>query len=162
MFSRAETACLMWATRYASLVTRHVDSTDRLLCARQKCAILRPMNPYLIFFLSWLVPGLGHLLQKKTVKAIAFFCGILSLLVMGLLMHGKFYDTSVLHPLLLLGFLGDLGNGSFFFIIKYAKLAMGDIKAVTFHYGTAYLASAGLINYLVALNAFDLAKGRKK
>jgi hypothetical protein len=125
------------------------------------CAILQTMNPYLIFFLSWLVPGLGHLLQKKTIKGIVFFCGILSLLVMGLLMNGKFYDTSVLHPLLLLGFLGDLGNGLFYIIISLAHLAVGDIKSVTFHYGTAYLASAGLLNYLVALNAFDLAKGRK-
>jgi hypothetical protein len=119
------------------------------------------MNPYAIFFLSWLMPGLGHLLQKKTVKAVVFFFGIISLLVMGLLMKGKFYDTSVMHPLLLLGFLGDLGNGLFYFAIKFAHLATGDIKAVTFHYGTAYMASAGLLNFLVALNAFDLAKGKK-
>jgi hypothetical protein len=119
------------------------------------------MNPYIIFLLSWLVPGLGHLLQKKAGKAAVFFCAILSLLVMGLLMKGKFYDTAVLHPLLLLGFLGDLGNGVFYFIITLNHWAAGDIKAVTFHYGTAYLAAAGLLNYLVALNAFDLAKGKK-
>jgi len=120
------------------------------------------MNPYILFFLSWLVPGLGHLLQKKTVQAAVFFCGILSLLVMGLVMKGKFYDTTVLHPLLLLGFLGDLGNGLFYLVIRLTHLAAGDIKAVTYHYGTAYMASAGLLNYLVALNAFDIAKGRKK
>jgi hypothetical protein len=126
------------------------------------CAILRLMNPYVIFILSWLMPGLGHLLQKKTVKAIVFFSGIVTLLVMGLLMKGKFYDTSVMHPLLLLGFFGDLGNGLFYFAIKLSHLAAGDIRAVTFHYGTAYMASAGLLNYLVALNAFDLAKGKKR
>lgn len=125
------------------------------------CAILALMNPYAIFFLSWLVPGLGHLLQKKTIKAAVFFFGILFLLAMGLLMKGKFYDTAVMHPLLLLGFLGDLGNGLFYFIIKFSNLAFGDITAVTYHYGTAYMASAGLLNYLVALNAFDIAKGRK-
>ena len=37
----------------------------------------------------------------------------------------------------------------------------GDIRSLTYHYGTAYMASAGLLNYLVALNAFDIAKGRK-
>jgi len=119
------------------------------------------MNPYVIFFLSWLVPGLGHLLQKRRVKAAVFFTGILSLLVMGILMKGKFYDTRVMHPLLLLGLLGDLGNGLFYFAVKFLGLAVGDIKAVTYHYGTAYLAAAGLLNYLVALNAFDIAKGRK-
>jgi len=119
------------------------------------------MNPYLIFFLSWLVPGLGHLLQKKTAKAAVFFLGIVSLLVMGIVMKGKFYDTTVMHPLLLLGFFGDLGNGLFYFVIRFLGLASGDIKAVTYHYGTAYMAAAGLLNYLVALNAFDIAKGRK-
>lgn len=148
-------------THHYLLITNHLIRPRSALCSRKKCAILRPMNPYLIFFYSWLVPGLGHLLQKKTVKGIVFFCGILSLLVMGLLMHGKFYDTTVPHPLLLLGFLGDLGNGLFFIIITLTHWAAGDIKSVTFHYGTAYLASAGLLNYLVALNAFDLAKGRK-
>ena len=125
------------------------------------CAILTSMNPYVIFFLSWLVPGLGHLLQKKTVKAAVFFAGILALLAMGVVMKGKFYDTSVMHPLLLLGFLGDLGNGLFYFADQFLNLAAGDIKAVTYHYGTAYMAAAGLLNYLVALNAFDIAKGRK-
>jgi hypothetical protein len=119
------------------------------------------MNPYAIFFLSWLVPGLGHLLQKRLLKATVFFAGTVALLAMGLLMKGKFYDTTVMHPLLLLGFLGDLGNGLFYFVIKFLHLAGGDIKAVTYHYGTAYLASAGLLNFLVALNAFDVAKGRK-
>jgi hypothetical protein len=119
------------------------------------------MNPYLIFFLSWLVPGLGHLLQKKTVKAAVFFSGILSLLALGLLMKGRFYSTSVMHPLLLLGFLGDLGNGLFYFILRFSRLALGDITSLTYYYGTAYMAAAGLLNYLVALNAFDIAKGRK-
>ena len=119
------------------------------------------MNPYVIFFLSWLVPGLGHLLQKRPVKAAVFFAGILSLLAMGILMKGRFYGTEVMHPLLLLGFLGDLGNGLFYLIVRFANLAAGDIRAVTYHYGTAYMASAGLLNYLVALNAFDIAKGRK-
>ena len=100
--------------------------------------------------------------QKKTAKALVFFCGILALLVMGVLMHGKFYDTSVLHPLLLLGFVGDLGNGLFYVLISLNHWAAGDITAVTFHYGTAYLACAGLLNYLVALNAYDLARGRKQ
>ena len=119
------------------------------------------MNPYLIFFLSWLFPGLGHLLQKRALKAVVFFAGTVALLAMGILMQGKFYDTTVMHPLLLLGFVGDLGTGLFYFIINFFHLAGGDIKAATYHYGTAYLAAAGLLNYLVALNAFDIAKGRK-
>ena len=120
------------------------------------------MKQYSIFFLSWLLPGMGHFAQKKYLKGSVFLVGILLLLIFGLVMQGKFYDLKEFHPLLLLGFLGDLGNGIFFFIIKLAGLSKGNIKAVTYHYGTAYMVCAGLINYLVALNAYDIARGKRK
>jgi len=120
------------------------------------------MKPYLILILSWLFPGMGHILQKKYLKGVVFLVGILLLLIFGLIMQGKFYDTGQFHPLLLLGFLGDLGSGVFYFIIKLLGLGKGNIEAVTFQYGTTYLVVAGFMNYLVALNAFDIAKGRRK
>ena len=123
---------------------------------------MEAMKTYYIFFLSWLFPGMGHIVQKKYLKGIVFLTGILLLLVFGLIMQGKFYDTKEFHPLLILGFLGDLGNGIFYFIIKWTGLGEGNIKAVTYHYGTTYMVSAGLINYLVALNAFDIARGKRK
>jgi len=120
------------------------------------------MKAYYILFLSWLFPGMGHFVQKKYLKGVVFLVGILLLLIFGLLMEGKFYDTKQFHPLMILGFLGDLGSGIFYFIIKFLGLGNGNIKAVTYHYGTTYLVSAGLINYLVALNAFDIARGKRK
>jgi hypothetical protein len=117
---------------------------------------------YGIIFVSWLLPGMGHLVQKRYLKGMVFLVGIVLLLVFGVIMQGKLYDTQQFHPLMLLGFLGDLGSGLFFFIIKLAGLGTGNIKAVTFHYGTTYLVSAGLINYLVALNAYDIARGIRK
>lgn len=132
------------------------------------------MKPYLIFFLSWLLPGSGHLIQKKRVKAGVFFFGVLILLGLGILMEGRFFlpytETTnnfglmqrQFHPLLILGFLGDLGSGIFYFLIKLIGAANGNIAAVTYHYGTAYMVTAGLLNYLIALNAFDIARGKKK
>ena len=120
------------------------------------------MKAYGIFLISWLFPGAGHFIQKKYVKGAVFLTGIVLLLAFGLIQQGKFYDAQQLHPLLLLGFFGDLGNGIFYFIIKLLGLAGGNIEAVTYHYGTTYLVSAGLLNYLVALNAFDIARGRRK
>jgi len=120
------------------------------------------MKPYLIFFLSWLCPGMGHFVQKKYLKGIVFLVGILLLLILGVIMKGKFYTTEQFHPLLILGFLGDLGSGIFYFIIKLLGLGKGHIEAITFHYGTTYLVIAGLLNYLVALNAFDIAVGKRK
>ncbi len=120
------------------------------------------MKAYIILFLSWLFPGLGHFIQKKFLRGTIFLIGILLLLVFGLVMQGKFYDTKQFHPLLVLGFLGDLGSGAFYFIIKLLGWGKGNIEAVTYHYGTVYLVCAGLLNYLVALNAFDIARGKRK
>ncbi len=120
------------------------------------------MKPYYILFLSWLFPGMGHFVQKKYLKGTVFLVGILLLLIFGIIMEGKFYNTQQFHPLLILGFLGDLGSGAFFFIIKLLGLGKGNIEAVTFHYGTTYLVTAGFLNYLVALNAFDIARGKRK
>jgi hypothetical protein len=115
----------------------------------------------LILVVSWFVPGLGHLLQRKYVKGVVFLLSVAALVGMGLIMQGKFYDTRSLHPLLLLGFFSDVGNGVFFFAVKALGLDAGDIRALTYHYGTTYLACAGLLNYLIALNAFDIARGKR-
>lgn len=120
------------------------------------------LKPYGIFLLAWFCPGMGHFIQKKYVKGAVFLGGILLLLVFGVIMQGKFYDSGQFHPLLILGFIGDLGNGLFFFIIKVLGLGKGNIEAVTYNYGTTYMVSAGLLNYLVALNAFDVARGKRK
>ena len=131
------------------------------------------MRPYLIFLLSWLLPGSGHFVLKKRTKALVFFSGILLLLVLGIIMEGKFFlpytETSnnygavqrQFHPLLILGFLGDLGLGLFNLAVNFLGLAKGNIESVTYHYGTTYMVSAGLLNYLVALNAFDIARREK-
>ncbi len=131
------------------------------------------MKPYLIFALSWFIPGSGHLIQKKKVKAAVFFFSVLLLLLLGIIMEGKFFlpytettnNFGVMqrqyHPLLILGYLGDLGCGIFYFMLSFLGLAAGNIAAVTYQYGTAYMVTAGLLNYLIALNAFDLAKGKK-
>ncbi len=128
------------------------------------------MRPYLFFLISWLIPGSGHLLHKKYTKAVVFFSGILLLVVLGIIMEGKFFlpyaETSnnygivqrQFHPLLILGFLGDIGLGLFNIIVNFLGFAKGNIESVTYHYGTTYLVSAGLLNYMIALNAFDIAK----
>jgi len=39
---------------------------------------------------------------------------------------------------------------------------LGNLKNTTFEFGNAYIAGAGLLNYLVALDAYDIAAGKKK
>lgn len=81
---------------------------------------------------------------------------------LGLLIGGKIYSFQTENPLTILAFFSDLGIGALYFLSKIITIGLGDIKAVTFEFGTAYIAGAGLLNYLVALDAFDIASGKKK
>lgn len=120
------------------------------------------MNAYFILFAGWLVPGLGHLIQKKYVRAVIFFLCIVSMFLLGLTMEGKFFKSKIENLLGLLAFFSDLGNGILYIIFSVTGTGEGNPRAVTFDYGTAYIAGSGLLNYLVALNAYDIARGKKK
>ena len=116
-----------------------------------------------IFVISWLFPGAGHFLQKRWIRGTVFLAGTLLLLGLGLWMQGKFYTVDqTYHPLMILGFLGDLGNGVFYFLIRLLGLQGGDVHSATHHYGTTYLVTAGLLNYLVALNASNQVRKEAK
>ncbi len=117
---------------------------------------------WLILISSWLVPGLGHMVQKKTNRALIFFACISLMTLMGLLAGGRIYSFQLENPLTILAFFSDLGNGLFYFISRKIGLGLGDLKRTSYEFGTAFLAGAGLLNYLVALDALDIALGRKK
>ena len=111
--------------------------------------------------LGWLVPGLGHVLQKKYARGLVFFVSILAMTGMGLAMGGKIYPFQTENPLTILAFFADLGNGAVYLLSRLLPIGLGDLKLVTFEFGTAYIAGAGLLNFLIALDALDIAAGKK-
>lgn len=80
---------------------------------------------------------------------------------LGIYMGGRFFKPDAM-LLNIIAWVADLGNGSFYIISKLLHKGQGNLLNVTTEFGTAYIAGAGLLNYLVALNAYDIAKGRKK
>ncbi len=120
------------------------------------------LKPYLMFLAGWLVPGLGHLLLKKYKRAAIFFVSILLMFLAGIITHGRFFEDTGGNPLALLAYFGDIGNGILFIIAKKFSLLNIDFSAITFEYGTAYLATSGFLNFMVAINAYDIAKGKRK
>ena len=112
--------------------------------------------------LGWFFPGLGHVLQKKYWRGGIFFVCITSMAALGLIMGGKIYSFQTENPLTILAFLSDLGYGLLFICSKIFSFGSGYLDRVTFEFGTAYVAGAGLLNYLVALDAFDISRGKKK
>jgi len=112
--------------------------------------------------LGWLVPGLGHMTLRRYGRGLVFFVCIFLMTAMGLYMGGKIYPAQTENPLTILAFFADLGNGLTYIFSRIFSFGLGSLKRVTFEFGTAYIAGAGLLNYLVALDAFDIAIGKKR
>ena len=111
--------------------------------------------------LGWLVPGLGHIVQKKYARGLVFFVSILAMTGLGLAIGGKIYPFQTENPLTILAFFADIGNGAVYLLSRLLPVGLGDLKLVTFEFGTAYIAGAGLLNFLIALDALDIAAGKK-
>lgn len=114
------------------------------------------------FLLGWLIPGLGHLTLRKFWRALIFFVSISAMTALGLIMGGKIYSFQTENPLTILAFFSDIGNALIFILSKSFSFGLGELNKSTFEFGTAYIAGAGLLNYLIALDAYDIAAGKKK
>jgi len=117
---------------------------------------------FLFMALGWIIPGLGHLTQKKYARGAVFFISIFAMTGLGLIMGGKVYPFQTENPLTILAFFADIGNGLFYILSRFLAIGPGFLERMTFEFGTAYIAGAGLLNYLVALDAYDIAMGKKK
>jgi len=111
--------------------------------------------------LGWAVPGLGHAIQKKFVRAAIFFVSIFAMIGLGLFMGGRVYPFQTDNPLTILAFFADLGNGLFYGLSRLLGWGPGELERATFEFGTAYIAGAGLLNLLIALDAYDIGAGKK-
>jgi len=111
--------------------------------------------------LGWAVPGLGHLVQKKYARGAVFFGCIAAMTALGLALGGRIYPFQTENPLTILAFFADIGNGLLYLLSRFMPVGVGDLKLATFEFGTAYIAGAGLLNFLVALDAYDIAAGTK-
>jgi hypothetical protein len=119
------------------------------------------LKAILMMGLGWLVPGLGHVLQRKYARGAVFFVSIFAMTGLGLVMGGKVYPFQTENPLTVLAFFADVGNGLFYALSRLLAIGPGALGRTTFEFGTAYIAGAGLLNYLVALDAYDIAAGKK-
>lgn len=111
--------------------------------------------------LGWIIPGLGHIYLRRYWRGAIFLLAIGLMSLLGLAMGGKLYPLQADNPLIFLAFLSDLGNGLLYLLSRFLPIGLGELERQSFEFGTAYLAGAGLLNYLVALDAWDIARGKK-
>jgi Family of unknown function (DUF6677) len=110
---------------------------------------------------GWLVPGAGHLLQKRWLRGFILMFSIVTMFVLGLMMQGHVYKPNGGDILDILGFVGDIGNGGLYFLTLAKDWGQGAIAHATADYGTKYLIVAGLLNFITVADAYHIAIGKK-
>jgi hypothetical protein len=114
-----------------------------------------------ISILAWLVPGLGHLVQGRRQKGVVFLVAIPLMFAVGIWLQGRLFPLEVSDPLVFLGAIANRGIGAPYFLARFMDLGSGNVTASSYEYGNTFLMTAGLLNFLVILDAFDVAMGRK-
>jgi hypothetical protein len=110
---------------------------------------------------GWLVPGLGHALLKMWGRALACFLTVAVLVIIGAGMRGNIFDSSGVDAFDRLGYFADMGTGCFYFLARAIEHFGADVSHANGDYGTRFLATAGILNLLSALHAFEAARGHK-
>src|SRR5437667_9850101 len=110
---------------------------------------------------AWLIPGAGHLLQKRWVRGLLLMGSVVIMFVLGLLMQGRVYRPNGGDILDILGFVGDLGAGGLYIVSRALDLGHGVVAHATADYGTKYIIVAGLLNFISVADAYHIAIGKK-
>ena len=119
---------------------------------------------------AWLLPGLGHLLEGRWGRALLLGGAIWICFLTGIMMGGHLFSLSSSDPnasvlLQIPPMIANLGAGFLYMVCWFFNVGFGDdpVKAAraTYEYGNTFLLIAGLMNYLVMLDAFDISAGRK-
>ena len=79
----------------------------------------------------------------------------------GLAIDGRLFPLDFSEPRVALAAAAHVGIGVPYFVASALGMGAGDVRAVTYEYGNAYLIVAGLLNLLVVIDAYDIALGRK-
>jgi hypothetical protein len=127
-------------------------------------ATIERVNPVMAVVAAvagWFVPGLGHVLLRRWTKAIVYFLAVGALAVAGLLMRGNVFHSNGADAFEVLGFLADIGSGVFYFLAQRIDAAGPDVAHAAGDYGTRLIASAGVLNLLCALEAFEIGLRRR-
>jgi hypothetical protein len=123
-----------------------------------------PISAWLAALAGWLVPGLGHIGQGRLLKGALGGLAVILLFALGVALGGHVYglwDTSEGLLSTLFGFC-DLGSGLLYITSRVTGFAVREQpELATSEYGNVFMMVAGLLNFILALDAFDIGAGRK-
>jgi hypothetical protein len=111
---------------------------------------------------GWLIPGAGHMIQKRWIRGGLLFVSIVALFLLGLAMQGRIYKANGGDILDILGFIGDVGAGGLYLLSLAMDWGQGAIAFATADYGTKFMIVAGLLNFIAIADAYHIAIGKKQ
>ena len=112
--------------------------------------------------LALAVPGAGHFYLGRRARALVFAAVVLTSLLVGYWLDGNLYQSLSGDPLTMLATTACMGVGLPYFALRFGLGFTGEITSPGFDYGTAFLISAGLMNLLLVLDAWDIGTGQKE
>jgi hypothetical protein len=124
-------------------------------------ASAEPGTCFLVCVLAWAVPGAAHVWLGWRQKGAVFFVALTAMFAIGLALYGRIFSFEFSEPLVALAAIADFGLGLPWLAAQVFGLGAGVVTAATHESGNTFLIVAGLLNFLVILDAFDLVTGRK-
>src|SRR6476660_9669342 len=112
--------------------------------------------------MGWLLPGAGHLIQRRWIRGLLIMASVAAMFVLGLLMQGRIYKPNGGDILDILGFIGDVGAGGMYIACRALDLGHGVIAHATADYGTKFIVVSGLLNFIRVADAYHIAIGKKQ
>jgi len=115
--------------------------------------------------LGWLIPGGGHFLLKRTGRGALLLASVTGMFLCGLMMQGAMFHPQQGDMLTTLintgGWIGDLCSGVLYLLSVCFGYNQPDTAGHVHDYGTKFLVTAGLLNILAMVDAFEIAAERK-
>jgi Family of unknown function (DUF6677) len=134
------------------------STTEKKVAQAESISIMAVLAPAI----GWLIPGAGHMIQKRWIRGALLFLSIVSLFLLGLAMQGRIYKANGGDILDILGFVGDIGAGGLYILTMANDWGQGAIAFATADYGTKFMIVAGLLNFIAVADAYHIAIGKKR
>jgi hypothetical protein len=123
------------------------------------------VRPWIAGALGMLMPGAGHAYLGLRGRAAVYSGCTLAMFALGVFYGARLYfQVGFDDPLAIIRSAAQVAMGAPYLAGKIVGVAQDAalITRQTYEYGTTFTEVAGLLNILIALDAFDVAAGRKK
>jgi hypothetical protein len=145
------------------LNSEEMASKDKQISVKEPRPPLRLWLPAVA--LGWVVPGGGHFLLKHRIRGALLLASVAFTFLLGIMLRGVLFQPKsgdLLTTIIFCGgFLGDLASGIFYLLTVWLGYAQPDVAGHMHDYGTKFLVTAGLLNVLAMVDAYEIATGKK-